>query len=73
MMPTQAATITTDLKLANFNAKGQGLQQSSDYILDLLLNIDILSLSETWVRPHESNLIQNVIDDRFPGVFSLHI
>ena len=58
------------LKLTNFNTKG--FKQSYDYILDLLFNIDILCLSETWVRPHESNLIQNVIDDRFPGVFTVY-
>ncbi len=50
-------TNTIDLKLRSFNAKG--FKQSSEYILDMLRHTYILCISESWIRPHEINLIHN--------------
>jgi len=57
------------LKLRSFNAKD--FKQSSDYILDMLCNTDILCISETWIMSHEMNLIRNIVDNRFPGMFTV--
>ena len=67
---TVTHTNTIDLKLKSFNAKG--FKQSSEYILDMLRHIDILCISETWIRSHEINLINNIIDSIFPGIFTVY-
>ena len=38
-----------------------GFAQSSDYIIHRLDNCDILCLTETWIWPHEVNLISETI------------
>ena len=69
--PAETQTIThthtIDLKLRSFNAKG--FKQSYEYILDMLCNTDILCISETWIRSHKINLIHNIVDNIFPGMF----
>jgi hypothetical protein len=59
------------LRCESFNCKG--FKQSADYITEQLKSADILCLSETWLRPGELHLIDEVLSHvdwaRF-GVFS---
>ena len=56
--------------MSSFNIKG--FKQTYKYVLDILHHADILSNSETWFRPHEINLIHNVVDRRCSGILAVH-
>ena len=56
-------------RLRSFNAKD--FKQFPEYILDMLCNTGILWISETWIRSHEMNLINNIVDNGLPGMFTI--
>jgi exonuclease III len=39
--------------------------QSHQYILQLLTNCDVLCLSETWLRPHELHVVDELVEKHF--------
>ena len=58
---TSSGTSTDKIQLAleAFNCKG--FKQCAHYITQRLLACDVLCLTETWLRPHELHLIEEVI------------
>ena len=57
---TPADTNTLTLTIECFNC--HGFMESVDYILSRLHNVNFMCLSETWVKPSEPDLIQNIIN-----------
>ena len=49
----------TDLNCISFNC--HGFKQSSEYIVKTVARNDVVCLTETWLRPNESNVIDNVL------------
>jgi exonuclease III len=69
--PTNTQTTTTDtvnqsgevpLVCESFNC--HGFKHSADYICEELDKCDIMCLSETWLKPHEQNVIKDAIITR---------
>ena len=68
---TSSGTSTDKIQLAleSFNCKG--FKQCAHYITQRLLACDVLCLTETWLRPHELHLIEEVIKhDKAPSNYS---
>ena len=51
----------TTVTIETFNC--HGFKESSDFILNRLSDVDFLCLTETWLRPQESNLINSLLID----------
>ena len=62
MDTTLGNTHDVHLTCEQYNCKG--FKSNVYYILDRLEKCDVLSLEETWLKPHKLNLIQCAIDDR---------
>ena len=48
-----------DLKCITFNC--HSFKQSSEYVIDNIVKNDVVCLTETWRRPHETDVIRSVL------------
>ena len=57
--PTKTRKLKLNISAETLNC--HGFAQSSEYVISRLQSCDILCLSETWIWPHEINLIADTI------------
>lgn len=60
--PTEDLNGKVSLVCESFNC--HGFKHSADYVCDRLRDCNVMCLSETWLMPHEQNVIKNTIMSR---------
>ena len=61
---------TINLVLETYNC--HGFNQNADYVLERILNCDIMGLSETWLRPNEVHSIKTAMQNhpKFKNIYN---